>query len=192
MAMTKPTWGEVFEVPLTTTAEDLLRLPDDGYGYELYEGILVRTMTSPAHGVVCHRLDFALGLYAQATGAIRQDQIVQNALFELSLPGATRRTVLAPDLAIMRPSSVPDWHVPHETPLVAVEVVSGSQTLAELTLKAQTYLQAGVEEVWILDYHTRSLQIWNAQGTTVLDDTQTLTSALLPGFGVSVRSLLDG
>ena len=192
MAMVQPTWGEVVEMPEATTGEDLLRLPDDGYCYELYEGVVVRTMTSPAHGVVCQRLGFALSLYAQATGAIRQDQIAQNALFDLTLPGAAKRTVLAPDLVIMRPSTIPDWHVPHTSPLIAVEIVSGSQTLAELTLKAQAYRQAGVDEVWILDYHTRTLHIWNAQGTSALNDTHTLTSALLPGFSVAVRSLLDG
>jgi Uma2 family endonuclease len=190
MATVRPAWGEVFEVPPTTTAEDLLRLPDDGYQYELFEGVLVRTLTSPAHGVICHRLGVELGIYAKATAF--PNAITQNALFNLTLPGAPTRTVLAPDLAIMRPSASPTWSVPQDVPLVAVEVVSASQSLAELALKAQEYRQAGVEEVWIIDNHTRTLQIWNAQGSTTLNETQHLTSALLPGFSVSVRYLLDG
>jgi Uma2 family endonuclease len=71
-------------------------------------------------------------------------------------------------------------------------VISESRTLASLAQKAQSYHQAGVEEIWLVDAKSRTVQIWNAAGTTTLDDTQTLTSALLPGFGVSVRYLLDG
>jgi Uma2 family endonuclease len=188
----RPTWGEVFQVPPNTTGDDLLRLPDDGSKYELYEGVLVREMTSPAHGVICQRLGFTLGLYAQTTGVLQQQRIAQNALFDLTLPGMTTRTVLAPDLAILRLATIPSWSVPQDTPLLAIEVVSESQTLAELALKAQTYRQAGVEEVWVVDYKSRSIEVWSAQGLTTLHDTQTLTSALLPGFNAAVRFLLDG
>ncbi len=190
MTTIHPTWGQVFAAPPGTTGEDLLRLPDDGSKYELYEGALVREMTSPGHGDICHRLDGELYLYARTTGFA--NRIVQNALFDLTLPGATTKTVLAPDLAIMRSSASPTWGVPHETPLLAIEVVSESQTRAELALKAQVYRQAGVDEVWIVDHKARSVEIWNAAGTTTLLDTQTLTSLLLPGFAVPVRFLFDG
>ncbi|SRR5258708_39936619 len=189
MAALQPTWGELFDVPPATTGDDLLRLPDDGSHYELYEGVLVREMTSPGHGDICHRLDVELGIYARSAGF--PNRIVQNALFDLTPSGATRRTVLAPDLAIMRSSAAPPWTVPHETPLLAIEVVSESQTLAELALKAQTYRQAGVEEVWVIDHQTRSLEVWTAQGRIALHETQTLTSPLLPGFSVAIRFILD-
>jgi Uma2 family endonuclease len=190
MTTIRPTWGEVFEVPPTTTADDLLRLPDDGAKYELFEGVLVREMTSPGHGEICQRLGGILFVYANS--AKFPNRILQNALFALSVPGDTTRTVLAPDVSIMRSGSAPTWGVPQESPLLAVEVVSESQSLAELALKAQTYRKAGVEEVWVVDHKTRAVEVWNAQGTTTLNDTQTLTSVLLPGFGVAVRFLLDG
>jgi Uma2 family endonuclease len=190
MTTTRPLWGEVFEVPSTTTADDLLRLPDDGGTHELYEGVLVREMTSPEHGEVCHRLDGMLFVYAQTTGF--PNHIAQNALFDLTPPGSPTRVVLAPDLSIRRSGAPRTWSVPQEAPLVAVEVVSPSQTLAELALKAQAYRTAGVEEVWIVDAQSRSVYIWNAQGTTTLSDTQALTSPLLPRFSVDVRFLLDG
>lgn len=190
MAALQPAWGELFEVPPSTTADDLLRLPDDGSRYELYEGVLVREMTSPGHADICQRLGFELGLYARTTGFAKR--ILQNALFDLTPAGATTRTVLAPDLAIMRSGAPPTWTVPHETPLLAVEVVSESQTLAELALKAQTYRNAGVEEVWVIDHRSRGVEVWDARGRTTLGDTQTLTSPLLLGFGLAVRTLLDG
>jgi Uma2 family endonuclease len=142
MAALVPSWGETFEMPTATSADDLLRLPDDGYKHELFEGTLVREMTSPGHGAVCHRLSVELGVYARASGFA--NPIVQNTLFDLSQPGRVGRTVLAPDVAILRAGAAQSWDaVPHEPPLLAVEVVSDSQTLAELALKAPTYRRAG-------------------------------------------------
>jgi Uma2 family endonuclease len=191
MTTIQPTWGEIIEAPPTMTADDLLNLPDDGYKYELYEGVLVREMTSPGHGAICQRLGGELYVYARATGF--PNPIVQNALFNLAPAGSPNRVVFAPDLAILRATTPLSWtNVPRDTPLLAVEVVSASQTRAEIALKAQIYLNAGVEEVWLIDYKTRSVEVWTAQGQTTLDDTATLTSPLLPGFSVSVRFLLDG
>jgi Uma2 family endonuclease len=193
MITTRRVWGEEFEVPVTTTADDLLRLPDDGSKYELFEGILVREggeMPSAGHGVLCQRLGGVLFMYAQATSF--PNQILQNALFDRTPLGVSTRLVLAPDVAIMRATTPVTWTVPTDPPLLVAEVVFPSQSLAELALKAQIYLSAGVEEVWVVDHGTRTVQVWSAQGTTTLNDTQALTSPLLPGFSVDVRFLLDG
>jgi Uma2 family endonuclease len=190
MTTSRTLWGDVFEVPSTTTADDLLRLPDDGGTHELYEGVLVREMTSPEHGEICQRLGVELGIYARSTGFA--GHVAQNALYDLTPPSSPTRVVLAPDLSIRRAGMPKTWSVPQEAPLVAVEVVSPSQTLAELALKAQAYRAAGVDEVWIVDASSRSVHLWNPQGTTTLSDTQTLTSPLLPDFSVDVRFLLDG
>jgi Uma2 family endonuclease len=80
----------------------------------------------------------------------------------------------------------------HETPLLVIEVASESQSLAQLRLKAQVYRQAAIDEVWIVDAKSRTVEMWNDAGVTALDDTQTLASALLPGFAIAVRYLLDG
>lgn len=187
----QPTWGHVYLVPSDYTGDDLLRLPDDGSKNELYEGVVVREeMTSPGHGGVCHRLSGLLFVYALNTGFT--NQIVQNSLFDLTPPGAQRKTVLAPDLAILRTSAQLSWKVPREIPLLAVEVISESQTLLELAMKAQFYLSAGVDEVWLVDHATRVIDVWTAAGTTRLNDTQTLTSPLLPGFSAAVAFLLGG
>jgi Uma2 family endonuclease len=179
------------------TADDLLRVneaSDDGDKYELYDGLLVHEeieMTSTGHAVLRQRLGLLLGTYARDAGFA--NPIAQNMLFDLTVAGASKRTTLAPDLAILRATTPISWtSVPHDTPLLAVEVALSRQTLAHLSVKAQTYLQAGAEEVWVIDYKPRSVEVWNAQGTTTLGDTATLTSSLLPGFSVSVRFLLDG
>jgi Uma2 family endonuclease len=191
MAKLLPTWGEIVDPHSTLSPDDLLRLHDeDGCKYELYEGVLMREMTSPGHADLCQRLGVELGIYARLTGY--PNRILQNALFDLTPPSSTQRITLAPDVSIMRGGAAPSWNVPHATPLLAVEVISESQTLASHAQKAQSYLQAGVDEVWLIDHKPRTVEIWNAVGTTTLNDTQAITSALLPGFSVSVRYLLDG
>jgi Uma2 family endonuclease len=194
MATTQQLWGQVFLAPTGMTGDDLLGLPDDGSKYELYHGKLVREgpeMTSAGHGVLCQRLGVALGTYAQTEKFA--NPIAQNMLFDLTAQGATTRTVFAPDLAILRAGTPVSWtSVPHDPPLLAVEVLSPSQTAAELALKAQLYLTAGVEEVWTVDYRARSVEVWTTHGTTTYDDTQDLTSVLPLDFSISVRFLLDG
>jgi hypothetical protein len=54
--------------PLHTTADDLLRLPDDGGRYELYAGMLMRETMSSGHGDTCQRLGGELGLYVRSSG----------------------------------------------------------------------------------------------------------------------------
>ena len=110
MSAIRPTWGEVFDAPPGTTGDDLLRLPDDGYKYELYEGMLVREMTSPKHGLICQRLSVELGIYAR--GANLPNQIVQNMLFGVTSPGSPTRVVLAPDLAVRRVGATSTWAAP--------------------------------------------------------------------------------
>jgi hypothetical protein len=118
MSTVRPTWGEVFDAPPGTTGDDLLRLPDDGYKYELYEGMQVRETTSPEQGLICQRLSVELGIYAR--GANLANQIVQNTLFDVTPPGSPTRVVLAPDLAIRRVGAPSTWAVPQEAPLLAV------------------------------------------------------------------------
>lgn len=132
MAARQPTWGDLFQMPANITADDLLRLPDDGAKNELYEGTLVREeMTAAGHADLCDRLSGELFVYAQRTGF--PNRIRQNGLIDLTPPGVVRRTVLAPDLAIMRTTTPPKWdQIPTTPPLITIEVVSPSQTLAEL------------------------------------------------------------
>lgn len=197
MTTIRPTWGKVYLAPPNMTLDELLRMNeqvDDGSQYELFDGLLVREgaeMTSAGHGVLCQRLGLLLGNYAQAAGFA--NPIAQNMLFDLTPAGSSNRITLAPDLAVLRATTPLSWtSVPHDTPLLAVEVASASPTLAELGLKAQTYLNGGVEEVWLIDHKTRSVEVWTTHGTTTLDDAAALTSPLLPGFSASVRFLLDG
>lgn len=192
MATQRRLWGDVFEDPPAATAEDVARLNDRDDGrYELYEGTLVREATFAGHGAVCQRIGDELGLYARTAG--NPNAVVQNTLIDLTPAGASARTMLAPDIAILRPTPPLPWDTAaQEPPLLAIEVVSGSQTVAELALKAQAYPSAGVDEVWLVDHRTRGVEVWTAEDRKRRDESQTLTSPLLPGFSPDLRSLFEG
>lgn len=69
-------------------------------------------------------------------------------------------TLLSPDAALYRlRDENPDepWH--HFSPEIAVEVVSPSNTRAQLLAKRDHYLRAGSEQVWIVDPDARSIEV---------------------------------
>ncbi len=189
MYAAQPLWGEEILAPTGMTGDELLRLPDDGTKNELYEGILVReAMTAPQHAGICQRLGFLLGLYGMQAGF--NNNVLQNSLFDLTPSGAAKRTILAPDLAILRRKAVLPSTVWTEIPMIAVEVLSPSQTMGEMRLKARFYRNVGVDEVWIIDPSAQAIEVWHNQGQTTFTDPQPVTSALLPGFSFTYADLL--
>ncbi|MFY7998078.1 MAG: Uma2 family endonuclease [Candidatus Kapaibacteriota bacterium] len=58
-----------------------------------------------------------------------------------------------PDIALY-PRSASDWHEPEKEmtipPLLAIEIVSPSQSMDEMKVKADKYLAAGVKSVWLV------------------------------------------
>jgi len=181
-------WGQHYLIPADITAAELLRYPDDGYINEVYEGMLVKTMTTPGHGITCQLLGLELGLYARTMG-FANDRIAQNVLFDFTPAGAIKKTILSLDIAVLRLAPVSFTIVTHDVPLIAIEVVSPNQTLDEIRVKATFYRGAGVDEVWILDPQARIAEIWTATGQAQVTAAQPLTSALLPGFTVTLGTL---
>ena len=91
------------------------------------------------------------------------------------LPGGRRSDAAIPDL-------VPD---------LAIEVLSQSNTKAEMKLKRQEYFSAGVRLVWLVEPKTRTVDVYTSKSrfkrlteADVLDG-----GAVLPGFRLSVRDL---
>jgi len=58
-----------------------------------------------------------------------------------------------PDIALY-PIDASDWHIPENEmtlpPLLAIEIVSPSQSIDEMKEKADKYLAAGVKSVWLV------------------------------------------
>jgi Uma2 family endonuclease len=84
---------------------------------------------------------------------------------------------------------MPTQPVPHLSPDLAVEVLSESNTNAEMDRKRREYFGAGVRLAWFVDPRERTVDVYTAvdQFTTLTED-QTLDGGnVLPGFTLPLR-----
>lgn len=103
----------------------------------------------------------------------------QNILFEIRSKYPKRFTVLPElNLSVLGEKLVPDLAifegvrgiVPHdlnmvsEMPLLVVEILSPSQSVSELTAKAERYLQAGVISYWLVVPELMNISVSSATG----------------------------
>ncbi|HUG15529.1 MAG TPA: Uma2 family endonuclease [Thermomicrobiales bacterium] len=173
------------------TADDLATMPDDGFRYELDEGELVRlplssfNSSSIAATIVSALIVFArphaLGRVAGADGA-----------YILTSDPATVRI---PDVSFVRADRLP----PKEqwgcflalAPDLAVEVVSPSDTVADVLDKVREYLDAGVRLIWVVQPSKRMVTVYTQDRTArVLYEDDTLDGGdVLPDFRLPVADV---
>jgi len=133
------------------TADQLLRMPDDGCRYELIAGEL-RKMTPAGwrHGSVGGRLHVLLGQY------IMQHDLGEIFFAETGfLLARDPDTVRAPDIAFIHKDHLPETE-PEEAfwpgaPDLVVEVVSPGDTVNEVDDKVEAWLGAGAAMVWVVN-----------------------------------------
>lgn len=173
------------------TAEQLLKLPDDGWRHELIGGDL--TAMAPAsgpHGRVASRLDILAGHY-----------VLQNRLGETYtadagfLIGRDPDTVLAPDVAFIRAERVPDRRVRGYyavVPDLVIEVVSPSDRIPQVNRKAFSWLDAGARLVWVVDPETEEIVVHRPGNlVTVLrgEDATLSGEDVIPGFSARLGAI---
>jgi Uma2 family endonuclease len=76
-------------------------------------------------------------------------------------------------------------------PVLAVEILSPSDTVEDINEKIDEYLAAGVLVVWVIDPHDRTVMIYRPGARpAMVNDAQELTAEPeLPGFRVAVGQL---
>lgn len=181
-------WAEL----VLMTAEELLRLPDDGWRYELVDGRLVRmSPTGGRHGKVAMVLLDAVYRFVQERRL--GDVFPPETGFRIASESGAD-TVLAPDLAYVRrgrqPSSVTEGY-PDLAPDLVAEVASPSQGHRELGAKAERWLSAGVRMVWIVSSEARTVEVWRgARPARIVSAEEELSGEeVLPGFTFAVENL---
>ncbi len=174
-----------------TTAEELFRLPDDGFRYELVKGELRKMAPAGSeHGAIIARLTIALGQYIEANnlgelfGAETGFKITSNP-----------DTVRAPDIAFIRRERIPETGIPKEywpgPPDLAVEVLSPSDTFYEVEEKIEQYLATGVSVVWVINPKKRTVTIHRPQSEAkTLAENDTLDGQnVAPGFQYNIARM---
>ncbi len=141
------------------TVDDLLSRPDDGWRYEVVEGVLVRVAGSGARAAtIARRLAARLGDYVDAHDL----GIVTGADGVFKLPNA--ETGMLPDvgfLAAERADRIDNLDKPIPFPSdLAVEVASPSQGADELVAKVHRYLTVGTVLVWVFWPDRGVVDVW--------------------------------
>lgn len=175
------------------TAEELLKLPDDGRRYELLDGELVEM--APAgweHGRVAARAAHRL------LGHVEAQQLGEVVSGD---PGIILRRnpdrVRAPDVCFVARDRLPREGVLKGyvdiVPDLVVEVISPNDTAAEVQQKIEEWLSAGARLVWAMYPDTRSVVAYRGLADVrVYTESDTLDAApVLPDFTCPVASLFS-
>ena len=175
----------------SVSAEELLRLPDDGNRYELVAGEL--RMMSPAgarHGRVAHNVALSLGTHVR-----HADLGVVFAAETGFLLSRDPDFVLAPDVAFVHSArleqgAVDVSYLPLAPDLVG-EVISPSDSFSGVEEKALTWLAAGTRMVLLIDPGTKTLHVYRAlDNIAVLDENSSFDAGdVVPGWRFQVDEL---
>jgi Uma2 family endonuclease len=170
------------------TADDLWRMPDDGFRYELVQGEIRRmTPAGARHGAVAINAGARLGQYVRENGL----GVVFGAEtgFKIS---ANPDTVRAPDVAFVRRDRIGKAGIPDGywigAPDLAVEVVSPGDSYTEVQEKVLDWLAAGTRMVIVLDPGKRVVSVHRATAATLLGENDVLSGEdVVPGWSVAVK-----
>jgi Uma2 family endonuclease len=135
------------------TINDLGDLPE-GYRYEIFDGSLLVSPT-PAVDHCNATDDLADLLKRQAPAEIRVSGVGSG----ISIQGGL--TYLIPDIVVVRRSALKKRRgslLPPDV-LLAVEVLSPSNSKNDLVLKRHEYAEAGIPQYWLVDQEARTLTI---------------------------------
>jgi Uma2 family endonuclease len=181
---------------LFTTA-DLLAMPDDGIERWLIDGRIVEvgmTKRNKFHAWIESRASHILGswidsqpsphgsAYAGEAGVrLRRDPDLTVGIDLVYLPPDVSSRVMADE----------ETTIIDAVPLLAVEILSPSDTFENVQLKIGKYREVGVPLVWVLDPYFRTVTVHRRnQEPVMLNATQELDGGTeLPGFRVPVVRL---
>jgi Uma2 family endonuclease len=156
---------------------------------ELIDGVLVEKAVGYSESLLASLLIELLNAYVRP----RNLGLVTGAEGTVRLfPGQVR----VPDVAFTSWDRLPgrrrpDQPIPNLAPDLAIEVLSFSNTAAEMRRKRQDYFTAGVRLIWEVEPELRTVSVYTApEAVTVLTRTDTLDGGtVLPGFTLPLTHL---
>ena len=179
--------------PGSATESDVIEIHDrEDRLYELIDGILLEKTVGTYEAYLALLLGRLLGNHV----AEKNQGIVLGADGMMRLaPGLVR----IPDVSFISWQRLPAGKVPRDpiadlAPDLAVEVISKSNTQAEMERKLADYFAAGVRQVWYVYHRPRRevLVYTSAEKHVALSENQQLDGGeLLPGFSLELRSFFS-
>ncbi|NOX60691.1 MAG: Uma2 family endonuclease [Chloroflexi bacterium] len=145
------------------TYEDWLKLPDDGWQYEVIKGVLYMVPApSPDHQRASRNLEFAMWRFAKEHDLGE----VFYAPIDVYLPG--QETPVQPDVVFVAKggsATVSDRGI-EGAPALVVEILSPRTWWRDRRVKTPLYEETGVQELWLLDANARTVEVYGLKGQT--------------------------
>ena len=174
------------------TASDLLRMPDDGFRYELVRGVLRwRSLAGQRHGAVTANVAVSLGMYVSQQGLGRT--YAAGTGFVLT---RDPDTVLAPNVDFVRKERLsnlePEGYFPG-SPDLAVEVIDSDDLYIEVEEKVAEWLDAGTRLVAVVSPQQQTVKVQcSLKDITVLTEDNVLDGGeVVPGWQLPVKEIFE-
>lgn len=180
-------------MPITAEefAEQRWDLPDDGRWTELVAGEIVYFLPpNTMHGTTVLNLSKRLAEFRQ-----QHPDLAGAACFDQGL--ITRRqpdSVFVPAVAFIPevgPFELADQFLTEKSPSLVVEVISTNDRRELLSSKVDSYLNAGVKSLWVVDHQTKDVLTIDESGSESRrgDQDYLAEESILPGFQMPVAEL---
>lgn len=144
------------------------------------------------HGGVCANVGCSIGVWA------RESEFGFCTLMNGWIPTTDDPdSVRTADTTYYRMEKFPEGALPEAptdiVPDLCVEVLSQFDDPVEMEAKAEEYLAAGVEEVWLVDPKLRAVSVKRSDSPTLqFNGDATITSRVLPGYSAPIASFFEG
>jgi Uma2 family endonuclease len=172
------------------TIEEFAEISEPGR-FDLIRGELI--CMSPAglrHGVIASRIARAMGNHV-SDGDLGEVPIAETGYMVSTDPPV----VLCPDASFIRSERLPQDDLPdgffQQVPDIAVEVVSPSDRMSDVSAKVDEYILAGTPLVWVVEPRRRAVTVYRPDGSIqVLREGDELDAAnVLPGLRLRIADI---
>ncbi len=183
------------EPPSLMTAEQFLMLPDTGTERELVRGLIEErevTLRGRRHTRVGTKVARLLDTWLSQQPEPRGEVLTGEAAFRLaSGPDTLVGIDVAYMSAAMATANPDDAFIIDGPPVLAVEILSPSDTQASITGKIQTYLDAGVQLIWVCEPVFRTVIVYRPGAEPAMFNVaqQLDGGSDLPGFRADVAEV---
>ncbi|HEX5104382.1 MAG TPA: Uma2 family endonuclease [Pirellulaceae bacterium] len=177
-------------LPGEATVQDVVEIESrENRLFELVDGVLVEKVMGLRESILAAALAELLRRFVvpRNLGVVSgPDGMLQ--LF----PGLVRM----PDVAYVSWQRIPGGEIPAEpapllAPDLAVEILSRSNTPAEMSRKLGEYFEAGVSQVWFVDLDSRTITVYRSPDSADVHSVPAVIDggSLLPGFSLPLAEL---
>ncbi len=179
--------------PGEATEADLIAVNDSGTAIcELVDGVLVEKPMGNRESLLAMSLGAMIRAFARAH---KLGFVTGEAGTMRLMPGLVR----APDVAFISWERVPGRRVPTEpipdlSPDLAIEVLSASDTRAEMERKIGEYFASGTTFVWLVEPKTRTITIHDRdepEARAFSGSDAIVLNKVLPGFRITPAEFFD-